>query len=261
MDFSKFYIIPDKADIEPYMELSKKYGVKFEYNDFFIPTNLDKQGYIEDAVAYYKNLKELPEGNTLHGAFLDVTIFSSDDKITEVSEFRMRQSMDIAKKLGARAVIFHTNFIPNFKDDVYEERWVDCNYYMISRLLEEYKDISIFVENMFDMDYELILRLAKMMSDNDRFGICLDYAHAKVFGINNTGKEWIEALAPYVKHIHINDNELKKDSHMALGKGLIDYKEFFELYSEYLSEATVLIEVRGLDKIKDSIEYIEKITH
>lgn len=256
IELNKIYVIPEKNNMEPYIKLAKDYGIRFEYNDFFWPANLDKPGYIDETVAFYKGVDGMPSGNTLHGSFLDVTIFSRDEKIKKISEDRLRESMDIASRLHARAVIIHTNFIPNFQDDVYEDYWVESNAFFIKKLLDEYPDISIYMENMFDESPKLLHRLATFMEGNERFGVCLDYAHVNVFGKTNS-LEWIKLLAPYVKHIHINDNDLNKDSHMALGDGLIDYKMFFRLYEKYFNEATVLIEVNGIEKITKSLEFIK----
>ena len=63
-------------------------------------------------------------------------------------------------------------------------------------------------------------------------------------------------LAPYIKHVHINDNDKLKDRHWALGKGSIDYGEFLDYYNKNFPEATVLIEVKGIDKIRESLNYL-----
>jgi len=258
MDFSNFLIIPDRSEIDEYIKLANAYNMSFEYNDFFWPKTLDQHDVVDEMIAFYKNLECLPEGNTLHGSFLDVTIFSRDDKVREVSEFRMRESMEIATKIGARAVIFHTNYIPNFIDNAYEDYWVESNERFIRTLLKEYPNLTIYMENMFDMEPTLLARLAKNLKDEERFGVCLDYAHVNVFGVSEN-EEWLDLLAPYVKHIHINDNDLIKDSHMALGEGKIDYKAFFTYYEKHFKGVSVLIEMKGIDKIKRTLDCIEKI--
>ena len=63
-------------------------------------------------------------------------------------------------------------------------------------------------------------------------------------------------LAPYVKHIHINDNDFRQDLHLAVGDGDIDWARFKIYYETYFPEATVLIEVTGMDKITRSLEYL-----
>lgn len=257
MKLSNIHIIPDCTNMKPYLELSKQYGIKFEYNDFILPFNLDNPGYKEEKIDYYNSIKDMPSGNTLHGSFLDVTVFSKDAVIRKASRNRIIESMTIADKLGAKAVIIHTNCIPNYHDESYESYWLEGNKTFYDQLLADFPNISLYMENMFDETPDLILSLAKAMEGNDRFGLCLDYAHVKVFGKSDES-EWIERMAPYVKHIHINDNDLTKDSHLALGDGAIDYKKFFELYEKYFADISVLIEVNGLDKIQKSLDYILK---
>lgn len=257
MNFNNFYIIPNRNEMDSYIELSKEYGFKFEYNDFFMPFNLDKDGFVDEAVQFYKSCDGMPVGNTMHGSFLDVTIFSRDEKIRKVSEERLRESMTIAKRLGVRAVIIHTNFIPNFIDDAYEKYWLETNSAFIRKLLVEFPELSIYMENMFDMEPRLLLSLAEELKDEERFGICLDYAHVNVFGKAVAAMDWLNKLAPYIKHIHINDNDLLKDSHEALGKGKIDYKAFFDFYEKKLKDIPILLEMNGIEKIKESVTYLK----
>lgn len=255
----KLYIIPKLEEIDKYMKLVEEYNLHFEYNDFFIPDVIDDNELVEEIIAEYHNISNLPENNTLHGAFLDVAIFSSDNKIRAISEYRIRQSIDVASKIGAKAMVMHTNFIPNFQDDNYENCWVERNAKFIKKLLRDYPDINVYMENMFDMTPDLLLRLAEKLKNYDNFGICLDYAHASVFGNGKLkASEWMEQLAPYIKHIHINDNDLIKDRHLPLGQGSIDYLEFAKLYEKYCNEATVLIEVSGIDKVRESLDYLKE---
>lgn len=257
MNKSNLYIIPDIELIDEYTRLAKDEGIHFEYNDFHVPKELDNKALIEERINVYQNAKDIPSGCTLHGSFMDVTIFSTDDVIREHSEYRIRESLEIAKKLSAKAIIIHTNFVPNYEDNIYENGWITMNASFIKEVLREYPDISIYMENMFDMSPYRLGVLAKELKEEERFGICLDYAHASVFGKVDM-EEWFATLSPYIKHMHINDNDLTHDSHQALGTGSIDYKRFFELYEKYTKDATVLIEVRGMDKIKTSLDYLNK---
>ena len=109
---------------------------------------------------------------------------------------------------------------------------------------------------MFDTDCKPLARLGEKMKAYPNFGICLDYAHAQTFGDEKDIDTWVKTLAPYVKHIHINDNDFDKDSHLALGDGSIDWKKFKSYYEEFLKGASVLLEVTGIEKTRQSLEYI-----
>ena len=250
------YLIPDANRIEESMVLAKEYGAYFEYNDFFAPTVLDDETEIEKRIAFYKGLSRDRSYDTLHGAFLDVTIHSEDTLIRKVSEQRVRQCMEIAKKLEIRGVVFHTNTIPNFRVDYYQKNWVECNERFWRQILMEYPRLSVFMENMFDEEPKLLAELARRMKDEERFGICFDYAHAQVFGYEID--EWLEEFGPYVKHMHINDNNLVADLHQSVGSGKIDWQLYNKKLKEKQIESTVLIEVKDLKLQKESLLFMQK---
>ena len=250
------YIIPKRDNIEESLRLSKEYNAYFEYNDFFIPAVLDDEEKKKELIEFYKSLPRDRSNDTLHGAFLDVTLHSSDARIREVSELRVRQSMDVAKELGIRGVIFHTNMIANFKDPVYMKNWVNTNAAFYKKILTEYSGIYIFVENMFDFDPDMLVELAQELKEEPYFGVCLDYAHATISKVS--AKKWLEVLTPYIKHMHINDNDLKDDLHKALGQGKIDYKEYTRLMNENEMEVSVLVEVSRVEEQINSLEYMRR---
>ena len=259
MKIEKLLVIPQRDNISEYMALSKEYGCGFEYNDFFLPSLLDDEEKLKNLISFYKKSDHIPEFSTVHGAFFDITVFSDDPRIKEVSDFRVRQSLDIAKELGATAVIFHTNYIPSFNLESYRNNWVLRNAAYWSEKLIEYPMLNIYIENMFDMDCALLLRLGEKLKEYPNFGICLDYAHAHVFGDERNIEDWVKRLSPYVKHIHINDNDFASDMHLAVGDGKIDWKQFKKYYKEYLGGVSVLLEVTGIEKAKKSLDFIGRL--
>ena len=252
----RVYIIPQKNNIEESVRLSKEYNAYFEYNDFFLPAILDNEEKKKELIEFYKKLPRDRSNDTIHGAFLDVTLHSIDDKIREVSELRVRQSMEIAKELGVRGVIFHTNMIANFKEATYMQNWVNTNAAFYKKILAEYPGIYVFVENMFDFDPDMLVKLAEKMKEEVYFGVCLDYAHATISKV--AAKEWIKKLKTYIKHMHINDNDKKDDQHKALGQGEIDYKEYNCLMDENKLEVSVLVEVNSVEDQEASLKYMKK---
>lgn len=250
------YVIPDRDRIEESLEISRKYGAHFEYNDFFLPSVLEDEEQKEELIRFYKGLGRDMSLDTMHGAFLDVTVHSSDPRIREVSELRVRQSMEIAKKMGLRGVVFHTNIIANFKDAAYMDGWVESNMRFFKQILMEYPGIYVYMENMFDLDPEVLLHLVHKMKDETYFGVCLDYAHASIS--QTAAEDWIESLAPYIKHMHINDNDLSIDLHQAIGKGKMDYEKYTFLMKKYGVEKSVLLEVRKIEDQIASLNYMKE---
>lgn len=254
---NKFLIIPKAAEIEKSLELAREYDLGFEFNDFFLPDMLDDPLRTEERIAFYRKW-ELPETLTSHGAFFDVIIFSYDRRIREVSQMRVRQSVDIARRIVAKGVVFHTNYQHEFlAAGNYRRDWLDSNEKFWRETAENNADIEIYIENMCDRSPELITELARRLSGVPNFGLCFDYAHACVYGsdIDN----WAKSVAPYTKHLHINDNDLKDDLHLAVGSGKIDWERFKAHLSEYFPNQSVLIETSDISAQRRSAEFLRKL--
>jgi len=67
-------MIPDRKDIGPYMELSGKYHLGFEYNDFYNPDLLDDEKALKERIAFYQGLHRpaAMEGEGRFGICLDI---------------------------------------------------------------------------------------------------------------------------------------------------------------------------------------------
>ncbi len=253
----KLYCIPKLSEIEKFESIAESYDLGFEYDDFMLPTAFDTEKSVKDVIKMYKSLPRERCYDTLHGAFLDITVHSMDKMIYKASDFRIRQSMDVAMDLGVHAVIFHTNFIANFKSPSYMSNWVDTNEAYWTTLCKDYPKLEVYVENMFDDDPDLLLRLAQRMTKIKNFGVCLDFAHANLS--RRTIKQWADALLEYTKHIHINDNMGDYDSHSVIGTGKIDWKELDMLIklSKPLDKS-VLVETNGYDNFIGSFNYLKE---
>lgn len=247
----RILIIPRLNELSDSLSLAEEYNAGFEYNDFFMPDILDDASLCENIAKKYL-AAELPEYCTLHGAFFDVIPFSPDQKIREVSGLRIEQSIAAAKRIGARAVVFHTNYNPFLNTPDYIESWIDLNEKYWSGVFEKHRDINVYFENMFDTSPDILAELAQRLCGFENFGLCFDYAHAALTDV--PFETWAKSLGKYVKHMHINDNDLKSDLHLAVGDGKIDFGEFYELYEKYLNGASVLIETSSIENQRRSLE-------
>ena len=227
----------------------------FEVNDFFAPNLLNDAEKREELIARYQSC-ELPKPLTMHGSFHDVLIFSEDDEIRKISEKRVEDSIVTAQRIGAEAVIFHTNINPALNAESYRGRWVLSNYEFFKRMCGKYPDIQIYLENMFEHTPILLKDLCIKMEGVSNFGVTLDYAHATLFG--DDAEAWVKELAPYIRHVHINDHDGVNDLHLAVGTGVLNWEEFKELQQRFFADATVLIETADLEAQRESLAYLRK---
>jgi len=248
-------IIPDKDKLKECSELVRKYGLGYEYNDFFMPDVLDDYSKTEALVSMYKN-QDLPLYTTVHGAFFDVVPFSVDSRIRGISKLRVEQSVDVAKMIGAKAVVFHTNYNPFLRSRDYVKTWIDTNTMFWKEMLEKNPMINIYLENTFEFNPDILEELSKNLSDYNNYGVCFDYAHAALS--QTSVEEWSKRLGRFIKHVHINDNDGISDLHLAWGNGKLDRFKFYECYEKYMNGASVLIETSKLENIIYSLEKLEQ---
>ncbi len=248
-------ILPKQDELKEYLSIAEEYKLGFEYNDFFVPDLLDDEEKLKEVIAKYKAC-ELPKFTTLHGAFFDVIPFSVDRRIREISDGRIRQSIEVARELSTKAVIFHTNYNPFLNSKAYMESWLETNTEYWSGILKMYPDMNIYLENMFDISPDLMEALSERLSGYANYGVCLDYAHASLSDV--APEVWAERFGKYVKHIHINDNDLVSDLHLAWGAGKINRQNFYQCYDKYMQGASVLIETSTMDNVKKSLEVLKQ---
>ncbi|MDE6616216.1 MAG: sugar phosphate isomerase/epimerase, partial [Lachnospiraceae bacterium] len=203
----------------------------------------------------YMSVRPGRSNDTMHGAFLDICVNSTDLKIFEASDYRVRQCMDIAVKMGLKAVIFHTNYIVNFRLRSYLDTWIDRNEEYWRQILKDYKEQQVYIENMFDDAPGMLKSLAERMADEPRFGVCLDVAHACISG--SPLEDWYSEMSLYAKHIHINDNDGIEDLHNPVGTGIIEWDKFSRWCSGLGKEPSVLVETRGYGNLEKSVEYMQ----
>ncbi len=248
-------IVAREENIEACTEIAEQYDVSFELNDFFNPEVLEHEEELNRLVTFYQN-RNLPKSCTMHGAFFDIVVFSYDPRVREIAELRMEQSMKIAVRLGVKGVVFHTNISPVLSGEEYDQRAIEMTVEYMACLLQRYPDTCIYLENMFDANPDILVAISERLCVYDNYGVCFDYAHARL--TNTPIEQWVEALSPYIKHVHINDNYLKRDEHLALGDGGIDWGKFVELRNQYFRDSSLLIETTLPEDQRRSLEYLER---
>ena len=158
----KYLVVSRVETLREHMALSREYGVGFEINDFFDPELLENPERQQEIIDTY-----------LEAGLLDVTVFSQDPLVREVSQRRMRQSMEIARKLQVKGVVFHTNVNPMLSSREYDIRAIDMTADYLKILLANFPDIEIYLENMFDASPDILVRISERLMDFPNTGSVL----------------------------------------------------------------------------------------
>jgi sugar phosphate isomerase/epimerase len=256
----KRIFLSDGCKLDRMLELLKSSGCCLEGQTFSLPGILtgDLQGSLE---AYRKKIEPLKLPRLfLHGPFFDITFATPDTEIRAISEKRYRQGLDCAIYLGAERIIFHTQYNPQLRLADYMKEWLDNSLDFYRRILKEekYSGVEILVENMFEDSPGLLVELLRQI-DSPRMGICLDVGHVNVYG-GGDFDGWMDQMAPYVRHVHLSDNDGSIDHHWPLGKGSIDFDRFFASLSRHGIAPDFCLELGNEKDLKESLSFINSMT-
>ena len=183
--------------------------------------------------------------------------FAADDDIASFYETTRRTAaenavrwMQVASTLGASVGIQHptTN---KFNVDL---EGTDAYVRQIGRSLEtmlpaaERLGVTVALENMLPagggrfMSRPEHIELLIREFGHPNLGFCLDTGHALVAGGPDRAGEILDAMAPAIAAFHLADNAGNADSHLAPGRGLVDWTALFRRTAELGYQGTMCIE-------------------
>lgn len=200
---------------------AQRYGVGVEVQTFAFPAQLNKDfAAALDDVARLAGSACGPIG--CHGAFMDTVHFSMDREVRAVARKRYLESLDVAEAIGARYVVFHSQFNPVIRVPVYLQSYLDGSMQFWPEVLREAerRKLVVYMENMFDEAPEPMLRVIEKIA-SPTLRLCLDIAHAAVFS-RLPLTDWIDAFGAHLGHVHLNDCRGEQDDHLGLGQGALD---------------------------------------
>lgn len=192
---------------------------------------------------------------TMHGAFIDLALHSEDRRIAELSQSRIEADILTAQKIGCEKIVFHLGFNPLVQVARYRKEFLRAHAEFWHYALASYPGIMLCLENQWEEDWGVFSELFDLVQD-DRFGVCLDVAHAHAHS-HFSPDAWMRGLAASVLHMHWNDNRGDRDSHQALGVGTIDWPAVIAGCSAW-AEMSVTLEMRELSTIEKSLCFLTR---
>jgi len=252
---SKIYVQPpNDYSFGEFLDFAKEHSCNLEIASFAYSEVLDTE-WQEILKRYQQKLYGFKGRVSVHGAFQDLFVHSSDRKIREVSKERILGNLEIAKALNAKYAVFHGNFNPLIRGEGYRRNWVERNASFWSKALEE-SYVTVLLENLWEPNPEMFRKLLDQI-ESSRLKICFDTGHANIFS-EVSFEEWITILGKDIPYIHINDNKGKVDNELVPGEGTINWQEFSNTIEEHQVNPEIVFEVGTLGKTKRSIRYFRK---
>ena len=194
---------------------------------------------------------------TIHSPFMDVNIATLQDKSRLNSIQQIKDSIDLANKINAEAVVVH----PGLASFLAKKYFLDKVYNIANESIKEIgeygDDLGVLttIENMptFDaMIYQNLEDLNELLVSLD-MAMTLDIGHA-----NHAGYPPEAMYFDSIKHMHAHDNFGDDDAHLTLGEGSIQLNSIINDFEKNNYDGIYIIEVNDFDSIKKSYEYMKK---
>ena len=232
-------------------EVAEKYGLGVEGDYFCQAVNMDGEKGIR-AKADLAEMRMQYDVRIMHAPFNELYPAAIDPRARTLAMDRLNQAAEIAIEHGIKKMVVHSGYVPfvYFKEwhrDRSVEFWKEF-------MADKPGDFEICIENVLDDEPHMLTEIVKLI-DDERVGICFDIGHANIVGKEDGGVDlgqWLEEMAPYLKHLHIHNNDGNGDFHDELMNGTVDVDEILRGVAEKCSpETTVTLEVLNCENTLD----------
>lgn len=246
---------PYRQLVDKYLELFLRYGINPEIGFDALALETASQ----EAMAEMARLME-EQGRTItfHGPFMDLAPGGLDERIREVTARRLQRTMELVPLFRPLSIVFHAGYDER-RYHAHRAEWLSgslATWEPIIRQAEE-MGVVIHLENVYEQTPEMILTLIEEM-DSENLGFCLDMGHMNVFG-EVALAEWLDALGPHLKEVHLHDNNGHSDSHGPIGSGTAPFKELFQYLHDQEKRPVVTLEPHEEATLWGSLETLVKL--
>lgn len=245
---------PSINNFNEYLQLAKVHNFSFEIMDLAYPAILDNDEQLKKVINLYQNTPNY----SAHGVFIDINYSGGDSLILEATKKRLHSCFKSIKKLQIKRIILHSCFFPIMPENsMLYDLWCEDSAKLLIDFAVQY-DTEILIENVLDISPFVIRKLMEK-ANHKKINVCLDIGHANLTKTPISG--WFEVLHPYIKYMHLSDNNGVFDEHLALGDGNIDFAYMCQLLEKYKIKSDYTLEVTGIDRVIKSIEYLKRLDY
>lgn len=203
---------------------------------------------LRDALDYHPHL-------TFHAPFMDLSPAAVDARIREVTLQRFSTVLEFASVLKPKVVVFHSGYYRwNYDNKV--DRWLQGSLETWTQLngKAEEMGVMIAIENIFEEEPDNLIMLAEEMH-SENFGLCIDVGHINLFSRLSI-QHWLDVSGPYIKELHLHDNNGSADDHLSVGDGTIDFETVFKMTDQ--SDCVYTIEAHTVENARKSLQRLRR---
>jgi sugar phosphate isomerase/epimerase len=192
---------------------------------------------------------------TVHAPFNDLNIASLNPKLRQIAINYLKETIKISADLGINMVTIHPGH--QSPSGVYAlNKVLSTNVKSIHEIAQFASDLNIklALENMPIKHWTLgntAKEILEMIYDT-KLGICFDVGHAY---LQSEVEQFLEHIDK-IYNVHLHDNFGRRDEHLVLGKGKIDFPNILEKLKNNYS-GNLIIESNNLEEGIRSKAYLD----
>lgn len=190
-----------------------------------------------------KILSDRPVTYSVHTPVWDMNLTSENAQAREAAMEAYRNSITFAALIGAEHVVLHPGFCytPAF-DKATAQRRAGAAIEKLCEFNGQYK-ISLLVENVGNSATSIFTQeeyIAFIQMFDGAIGSIFDIGHANLCGWDLS--RTILRLNPYLRAVHLHDNDGRVDAHLPIGEGGIHWQSVFEALRECSPDLRLILE-------------------
>lgn len=164
---------------------------------------------------------------TLHGPFSDLVPGGMDKKILKASRERLKEAFDLIPLFEPLSIVCHAGYDSKRYHEL-EDEWLETALETWRPLVKDLESTrtTLMLENVYEQTPGMTLKLLNGL-DTEKVGFCFDAGHMNAFSDTNM-EDWLKVMGPFLKELHLHDNDGTRDDHLAIGAGKIDFEYVFE---------------------------------
>lgn len=196
---------------------------------------------------------------SFHGPFVDLAVGSSDPAVRAVAARRFEQILALVPRFRPVTLVAHAGYEWR-RHEYFRPVWMEHSLRFWSQLARRLAPLGcrLVLENVFERGPAEMAELLEPLAA-EGVGLCLDVGHAAAFG-EEPPAAWVERLGRFVGELHLHDNDGRRDEHLPVGRGRIDFGPLLaKLWAMLPAPPLVTLEVHRPGDLEESLAGLARV--
>lgn len=191
----------------------------------------------------------------LSGPYIDLNPGSPERLALEATRTRYAEAGTLARRLGARQIIYLSTFIPIIYLPAYEEDWVARSIAFWRDYMESVDPgVTVALCNTFEFHPDHLVRIVEGVG-RPTFRLAFDLGHFLVYGrIPLT--DWLERIGLYCANVYVHSNDGQMDTHDPPYVGRLTAEQVAQVAASVPPDAAFILKMADKDAIPASLDWL-----